>query len=169
MVITRATDYAVRILTALFNSTGTRLKIGDLAALTSVPRDYVPKVLAPLVRRGWVQSHRGPGGGFSFVGGNHQIALLDVVELFEGRLHLQVCTGQSGCQFSSRCPMHEVWLEAEGELRRVLAKYNIAELAAHSRDRGLFALEEGTSGRYPVDSDESSGRRGSSSGTVPAH
>ena len=72
------------------------------------------------------------------VEGAENITLLDVVELFEGSVHLNRCTGPAGCQFLPRCPVHNVWLEAEAELRRVLAKYNIADLAANSRSRGLF-------------------------------
>lgn len=138
MVVTRATDYAVRMLAALLNSPGRRLTVADLAEATAVPKDYVPKVMAPLVRRGWVQSYRGLGGGFSLGGGAQDITLLDVVELFEGPLHLQTCTGPNGCQFIGRCPAHDVWLEAETELRRILAKYCIAELAVRSRRQDLF-------------------------------
>ncbi len=167
MMTTRATDYAVRILAVLSNSLGRRLKVADLAAAASVSKDYVPKVMVPLVRRGWVQSYRGAGGGFLLVEQGQNITLLDVVELFEGPLHLQRCTGASGCEFSPRCPAHNVWLEAEGELRRVLSKYNLAELAAHSRHRSLFVAEEGTSGRDPVGSGDCSGSRGISSGAVP--
>lgn len=138
MPVTRATDYAVRILIALLSTPRTRVKAADLAAATALSADYVLKIITPLMRRGWVRSFRGAGGGFSLVGQAQSIILLDVVELFEGPLHLQTCTGPEGCQFSTRCPVHRVWLEAEMELRKVLARYNIAELAAHSRRQGLF-------------------------------
>ncbi len=142
VVIARAADYAMRLLAALFNCGGRRLKVADLAAATAVPKNYVLKVMVPLVRRGWVQSSRGSGGGFSLVGGAESITLLDVVEAFEGPLHLNLCTGPTGCQFLSRCPMHSVWVEAEAALHRVLAKYTIAELAAKSGPQGLFLSRE---------------------------
>ncbi len=116
MVITRATDYAVRILAVLSSANGKRLTLADLAAATSVPRDYVAKELTPLVRRSWVQSYRGADGGFSLAGKNQNITLLDVVELYEGPLHLQTCTGSRSCEFAPACPAHSVWLEAEKEL-----------------------------------------------------
>ncbi len=138
MMISRATDYAVRLLATLSNSSGSRLKVADLAAATCVPKSYVLKVMVPLVRRGWVQSCRGSGGGFLLVEGAENITLLDVVEVCEGSVHLNRCTGPTGCQFLPRCPVHSVWLEAETELRRVLAKYNIADLAASGSSRELF-------------------------------
>lgn len=136
--ITRTTDYAVRILAGLYCATGERTKAADLATATGVSEKYVLKVLATLKRRGWVVSHRGTAGGYSLVSQAKEITLLQVVELFEGPVHLNACTGPNGCQFVQRCPAHNVWLEAETELRRILTKYNVAELGARSQPQGLF-------------------------------
>lgn len=138
MIITRATDDAIRLLTALANSSGNRMKVADLAAVTSVPKNYIFKVMVPLVRRGWVQSTRGFGGGFSLAEAAKDVTLLDVVELLEGPLRLNHCTGTDGCEYLSSCPGRNVWVEAETELRKVLARYDIAHLAAQARERNLF-------------------------------
>ncbi len=141
--ITRATDYAVRVLAALYSARGARAKATDLARATAAPEKYVLKVLAALKRRGWVASHRGTAGGHSLISSAKDITLLQIVELFEGPIHLNACTGPNGCQFVQRCPTHNVWLEAETELRRVLAKYNLAELAARSQGERLFVPKQG--------------------------
>jgi Rrf2 family transcriptional regulator, iron-sulfur cluster assembly transcription factor len=138
MMITRATEDAIRLLTTLANSAGKRMKVADLAAATSVPKNYVFKVMVPLVRRGWVVSCRGFGGGFSLARGAEQITLLDVVELLEGPVRLNRCTGASGCEFLPGCPVRNAWLEGEAELRKVLARYDIARLATGCRERELF-------------------------------
>lgn len=136
--ISRATDYTVRILSALHASGGHRVTASALAAATSVPEDQVLKVMAPLLRRGWVRSFRGSEGGFTLVAPLDHITLLDVVELSEGPLHVQACTGVAGCEFSARCAAHLVWLEAEQALRGVLARYSMSELAARMRALNLF-------------------------------
>lgn len=136
--ITRATDYAVRILAALSHTGEAFVKAADLAAATAIPKEYVAKVVGTLKRRGWVVSHPGAAGGHSLVGQAKDVTLLEIVELFEGPVHLNACTGPNGCRFTQRCPAHRIWLEAESELRRVLAKYNIAELGAQSEREGLF-------------------------------
>ena len=141
MLITRATDYAVRILVALSNASGERMKTSKLVATTAIPKEYASKVIRMLARRGWLEARRGAGGGFTLARPAENLTLLDVVELFEGPVQMHVCTGPSGCQFSSRCPVHVVWLEAENRLRRFLAGHRIAELAANSRGRGLFIPE----------------------------
>lgn len=136
--ITRATDYAMRILAGLCQAGEAPATAADLAAATGVSEEYVAKVIATLKRRGWVISQRGAAGGHSLVARAKDITLLQIVELFEGPLHLNACTGANGCEFAQRCPAHTIWLEAETELRRVLAKYNLAELAARSQCEGLF-------------------------------
>jgi Rrf2 family protein len=138
MMITRATEDAIRLLTALANSGGKRMKVADLATVTCVPKNYIFKVLVPLVRRGWVLSTRGFGGGFALVQGAEKVTLLDVVELLEGPLRLNCCTGNGGCEFLPRCAIRSAWVEGEAELRKVLARYDIARLAAGCRDRELF-------------------------------
>lgn len=149
MTITRATDDAIRLLTALANSGGSRMKVADLAAVTSVPKNYIFKVMVPLVRRGWVQSSRGFGGGFSLAAGAERVTLLDVVELLEGPLRLNQCTGAGGCEYLASCPVRDAWVEAEGELRKVLGRYDIARLAAQARERNLFI----PSAKTPADSE----------------
>ncbi len=136
--ITRATDYATRILASLCQAGDAPVTAADLGAATGVPDEYVAKVTATLKRRGWVISQRGTAGGHSLVVQAKDITLLQIVELFEGPLHLNACTGASGCEFAQRCPAHTVWLEAETELRRLLAKCNLAELAARSQRKSLF-------------------------------
>ncbi len=138
MLITRATDYAVRILAALLNAPGRRLKTAELVDATSVPKDYAPKVIKVLARRGWVEARRGIGGGFALLPQGQNLTLLDVVQAFEGPVRMHVCTGPSGCQFLSRCPVHNVWLETEERVRAFLGEQRIAELAAESRERLLF-------------------------------
>ncbi len=137
--ITRATDYATRILASLCQAGDTPATAADLAAATGVSEEYVAKVIAVLKRRGWVTSQRGAAGGHSLVSPASHITLLQIVELFEGPLHLNECTGATGCEFLPRCPVHPVWLEAENELRRVLTRYNLAQLAARGQRQRLFA------------------------------
>ena len=136
--ISRATDYAVRILSALQAADPDRVTAAALAQVTSIPTDQVLKVVGPLTRRGWVQSFRGAVGGFALAASLDEVTLLDVVELFEGPLHVQTCTGLAGCEFSARCSAHVIWLEAERALRRVLAQHTMAEIASRMRALDVF-------------------------------
>lgn len=55
----------------------------DIAAKYGVSAHHLAKVLAELARAGLVESVRGAGGGYRFVGNARRLTLMDIVVLFE--------------------------------------------------------------------------------------
>lgn len=131
MQITRATDYAVRILIHLANSPmGSRFAAPELAEGIGAPGSFVAKILQQLVQRGWITSHRGTGGGFQLAARPESISLLEVVELIEGPLQINLCLpGEAVCDRRSWCGAHPVWEQAQEALKAVLAAASIEQLA----------------------------------------
>ena len=81
MQLTRAADYAIRVMTHLASlPAGSRVSRSVLAEATSVPESFLSKVLQALTRAQLVESRRGPDGGFELVAGDLRASLLDVVE-----------------------------------------------------------------------------------------
>lgn len=134
MQITRATDYAVRIMIHLAAlPEETRLAANELARGIQAPASFVSKVLQQLVQRGMVTSHRGAGGGFQLAVAPENVSLLDVVEMVEGPLQINLClAGEASCDLSSWCGAHPIWNEAQTALKKVLANASIARLARDS-------------------------------------
>lgn len=60
--VTRKTDLALRAMRAL--QPGGTKKGKDLALLVGATDHFLPQVMSPLVRRGWVVSEPGPRGGY---------------------------------------------------------------------------------------------------------
>ena len=134
MQITRATDYAVRILIHLAMSPDdARVAASELARETKAPESFVSKVLQQLVQRGMVTSRRGAGGGFELAIQPEKVSLLDVVEMIEGPLQINLCLpGEETCDRKSWCKVHPIWSEAQDALKRVLSSATIAGLARGS-------------------------------------
>ncbi len=134
MQITRATDYAVRIMIYLATlPEQTRVAAPDVARGIQAPESFVSKVLQQLVQRGMVTSHRGAGGGFQLAVLPEGVSLLDVVEMVEGPLQINLClAGEASCDRSSWCGAHPIWNEAQLALKNVLASASIARLARES-------------------------------------
>ena len=61
--ITRRAELAIRAL-ALLGQSSVRVKASVLAEGLGTTVSFVPQVLGPLVRAGWVQSDPGPTGGY---------------------------------------------------------------------------------------------------------
>lgn len=135
MQLTRAADYAVRVMIHLASLPGgTRVQRNALADATDVPESFMSKVLQGLVRARLIASHRGIDGGFELVVPAETTSLLEVVEAIEGPIQLNFCLGQGhNCDRQNHCAAHFVWAEAQEAMTNVLRRTNIAELAQRSR------------------------------------
>jgi len=136
MQFTRASDYAVRVLSYLANADGSVLRAQSIAAATEIPESFLAKILGQLGRAGMVMSHRGARGGFILAVDAGAVTLLDVVEAMEGPLRLNLCGPPTPCLYTGRCPIERAWGEAESALRASLRSHTLAEMAAGSA--GLF-------------------------------
>ena len=134
MQITRAADYAVRVMIYLATlPEETRLAAPVVARGIQAPVSFVSKVLQQLVQRGLVTSHRGAGGGFQLAVLPEKVSLLDVIEMIEGPLQINLCLArETGCDCKSWCGAHPIWSEAQAALKNVLAGASIGQLARDS-------------------------------------
>ncbi|MBI5720537.1 MAG: Rrf2 family transcriptional regulator [Burkholderiales bacterium] len=62
---------------------GEHVSAGEVAAKHGESAHHLAKVLSSLVRAGFVESVRGVGGGYRFVGNPRRLTMLDVIQLFE--------------------------------------------------------------------------------------
>jgi Rrf2 family protein len=131
MQLTRAADYAVRVMIHLAGQPpGTRASRGELARAAECPEQFLSKVLQSLTRAGLVISHRGNTGGFELPEARSATPLLDVVQAIEGPVRLNLClTGEHACERQERCPAHGVWAEAQVAMLSVLQSVSIGNLA----------------------------------------
>jgi len=132
MQITRATDYAVRVMIHLAGlPPASTVRQADLSKATDVSGHFLSKVLQQLVHSGLIRSQRGTGGGYTLAVSANSVSLLDVVEVMEGPVRLNQCNEEGpSCDRKSWCPAHKVWAEAQQAVGNVLGGVSIAKLAA---------------------------------------
>jgi len=131
MQLTRAADYAVRVMVHLAGlPTGTRVSRGDLSIATDCPEQFLAKVLQSLTRAGLVMSHRGNTGGFELDEQRRSASILEVIEAIEGPIRLNLClTSDHACNRQGWCPAHTVWGDAQEAMIAVLRAASIDVLA----------------------------------------
>lgn len=128
MQLTTQTDYALR--TLMFLATRTeRSNVADVAKLFGISVHHVAKVVNQLARFGYLRSVRGVGGGIEMSHQPEQIRIGDVIECFEGNLHLLDCIGTAGvCSIQSFCKLKGVLAEAERLQREYLHSLTLADV-----------------------------------------
>jgi Rrf2 family protein len=131
MQLTRAADYAIRVMVYLAGlPPGARTSRSELAAAAECPEQFLSKVLQYLTRAGLVTSHRGNTGGFELPESHSHATMLQVVEAVEGPIHLNVCLGETAaCARQSWCPAQGVWAQAQEAMTAVLRGTSIDDLA----------------------------------------
>jgi Rrf2 family protein len=131
MQLTRAADYAVRVMIHLAAlPPGTRISQVELAKAVDCPGPFLAKVLQRLARAGLIATRRGNAGGIELPDMHRSASMLAVVEAIEGPVRLNICldSGHS-CPRQSWCPAHSVWAACQVALTNILQNSTISDLA----------------------------------------
>jgi Rrf2 family protein len=144
--ITRASDYAVRVMIHLAGlPPRSMVRQSELSKATNVSGHFLSKVLQQLVRACLIRSQRGSGGGYALAVAAKSVTLLDVVQAIEGPVRLNQCIEEGPtCERKSWCPAHQVWAEAQAAVVTVLGGTTMARLASETRGQqaGRYRLHE---------------------------
>jgi Rrf2 family iron-sulfur cluster assembly transcriptional regulator len=120
--IMRRTDVALRAL-RLLQESGTTLRAAEVAEGVDSTPQFVPQVLNPMVRAGWIESEPGPRGGYRLAASAEERSILELIELIEGPTEDGRCILASGdCSPVEPCAMHGAWTQARGALTEELAR-----------------------------------------------
>lgn len=132
MIITRATEYAIRaVLHMASQAQGEIIFKKDICRAQEITPAFLTKILQPLIKAGIVGSQRGVGGGFYLAKPASEINLFDIIKTQEGPLYLNQCLIKEGnCGREFFCPVHGAWQEIRSEFMATLARYDFATLAA---------------------------------------
>lgn len=136
MRLTTHTDFALRTLMYLA-TTAERATVTQVAQLYGISADHVAKVVNKLSRLGYVRSVRGIGGGIELARGPHDIRLGEVIEAFEGNMHLLECVAtENVCAIQPFCKLKGVLAEAERIQLDYLNKVTLADVTPTKRQFG---------------------------------
>lgn len=83
MKLQKAARFGLYAVLELARDPQRHLSVGEIADKYSVSTNHLAKVLRILGRAGFVESVRGAGGGYRFVGNPRRVTLLDIIKLFE--------------------------------------------------------------------------------------
>jgi Rrf2 family protein len=123
----RRTHLAMKALQELGDAE--KLSGSELAERIETTSPFLPQVLGPLVKAGWVESQPGPGGGYQLAVSPGDVSLLELIEMVEGPAETGRCVLREGpCPGTESCPVHEAWLSARAELTERLAAMSARDM-----------------------------------------
>lgn len=132
-MFSKACEYGIKAIIYIASQSleGRRVKTGDIVEHVGSPEAFTGKILGALTKHGIVNSCTGPNGGFE-IGEEKmkKIRISDVVFALDGDEIYNGCgLGFKECSHLQPCPMHDNFVKVRGELKKMLQKTSIYELA----------------------------------------
>src|SRR5579859_1757871 len=142
MHVTAKADYAVRAVVELAGSSQQEpRKVDSVAKAQNIPVSFLENILTQLRSAGVVRSQRGPEGGYWLAHAPTELNLAQVIRAVEGPL-----VGVRGQRpeeveyLGSAESLREVWIAVRANLRNVLERVTVADVASGALPDEVLAL-----------------------------
>lgn len=121
------------------------ISITQISEKLEISRHFLTKVLQQLTEAELMQSMTGPKGGVRLSRTPREIQLMEIVVAIDGTDVLTECVlGLPGCGSAKPCPLHDQWAEARDNIRKMLERNTLRDLAEKGKEGNLRITEQGT-------------------------
>lgn len=133
MQLSAYSDYSFRLLMQAALRSPERVTVDEVAVIFGISRHHLVKIVHDLGRRGYLQTQRGIGGGFTLRRLPERIRLGDIVRLGEKTETVIDCLDKPNhpCRIFPACRLKGVLDEAAAAFFAVLDGYTLADLVKH--------------------------------------
>ena len=129
MEISRRTDYALRMIAALFQNEGMPLSVSSAAKLQDVPYSFARSIQHDLVKSGILTTVRGAHGGMVLAADADELTLAKLIEATQGPIKVAACLSEDGwCPRDTDCAFHKEWIHTSKLLYNHLSSITIKKL-----------------------------------------
>jgi Rrf2 family protein len=144
MRISAKADYAVRAVAELAAADGEKpVKAERIATAQGIPLNFLENILGELRHAGVVRSHRGAEGGFRLAKAAEEVTVADVIRAVEGPLASVRGGPPEDSNYNGAAQaLPQVWIAVRANLRRVLERVTIADIASSELPASVTELLE---------------------------
>lgn len=144
MRISAKAEYAVRAAVELASVDDERpVKAERIATAQEIPLNFLENILGELRHAGIVRSHRGADGGFRLARKPAEITIADVIRAVDGPLaSVRGGPPEEASYSGSTVALGRVWIAVRANLRAVLERVTIADVASGTLPRAIDKLAQ---------------------------
>jgi Rrf2 family protein len=144
MRISAKADYAVRAVAELAAADSEKpVKAERLATAQGIPLNFLENILGELRHAGVVRSHRGAEGGFRLAKPAEEVTVADVIRAVEGPLaSVRGAPPEEANYNGAAQALPQVWIAVRANLRRVMERVTIADIANSHLPASVTKLTE---------------------------
>jgi len=132
MNISAKCEYALRVMLDLAGSFPQgRFHLTDIAKRRMIPVKFLEQIMRTLRKGGFVQSKKGPNGGYALTREPSAIFLGEVIRCIDGPVYPTSCgdtANAPSCTGVSDCALVDVWKQVDDAISGVIDRVNFKEL-----------------------------------------
>ena len=143
-MFSKTCEYAIRALIYIAQKSkdGNRIGIKEIASGIDSPEYFIAKILQDLSKKGFVQSAKGPNGGFYMDENNLKLSVADIVREMDGDKLFTGCgLGLKECSEDHPCPIHNDFKHIRQDIKDMLDNSKI-EMFVEKLDLKLTFLKK---------------------------
>lgn len=134
--ITKESEYAFLLLSALLEHDGEAQSAKTLSGATGVALPMTSKVLKRLVKNNILNSTRGIHGGYALAQEAATVTAFDVVQAMEGAPELVDCVSEGfNCELAPHCRISPFWRSLNDEIATLLEEKSLADMQRMDKQR----------------------------------
>ncbi len=141
MKISTKPRYGLRILLQIALDTENKpsVKASELAKKQDISEPYLEQIMIPMKNGGFVNSIRGCRGGYSLNRSPKSITVLNVLELFEGKIKFVDCIDKkTGCLRHNMCCTTHIWEKLSSGFRAEASEITLESLIKKSKENQIM-------------------------------
>jgi len=108
----------------------------DIAERQEISSDYIGQLFVTLRKAGFIESVKGPGGGYVLAQDADKIRAGDIIRAVEGPIALVHCVGpnpEDACHRMDGCVTHLLWKRLSKTVEEVLDSVTLKDLCDQAR------------------------------------
>lgn len=138
MKISYKCDYALKIILDLsFYYQKELISIKDISQRQDIPKKFLEQILLELKKGGFLNSKKGPNGGYSLAKSPEDIILGDVIRYIEGSVYPISCIDRESpteCSELCECVFAPIWRDVGDAITEIIDGINFKDLMNKYRD-----------------------------------
>ena len=116
------------------------IQANDIARRQNIPLKFLQQILVALKMTGFIESRKGPGGGYLLARAPKEITLGAIVRAMDGPIAPTSCVsvtryGECGCPVPETCPLRKSFMDVRNAVAEILDNTTFADLT-HQESNG---------------------------------
>ena len=127
-MLSQTTEYALRAFIHIARQAPRSVRVREVAEAVDAPPRYLAKILSQLAREGFLNSVRGPNGGYALVPRQSAVSLATIAAVFQQASPQRCLLGTGPCGSNPDCPVHQRWAPIASSMSSFLARTTLQDL-----------------------------------------